>query len=103
MVAPLDSPLSTPFFSPWAQGPVLYSRWLIGALDAQTTLWREMERQTSALMQLWFDPAMPPPSAQFLADAARGLAPLGPVAWQRAWSGWARIWADAMRHDAAQT
>lgn len=101
MATSSDSRLSSPL--PWAAGPLLYSRWLIGALDAQTTAWREMERQAAGLLQFWFDPAKPPPSAQSLADAARGIAPLGPAAWPGIWSGWIQVWTDALRHDAAET
>jgi hypothetical protein len=53
-------------------------------------------------MQLWLAPAAPPPSAQSLVDAAQGIAPLGPAMWLRAGSAWFQIWADALRHDAAE-
>ncbi len=102
MAIPSGSRPAHPSIAPWADGSLLYSRWLIGSLDAQTAWWREMERQTAALMQFWLDPAAPPPSAQSLVDAAQGVAPLGPAAWQKAWSGWLHVWADAMRHDATQ-
>ncbi|HEY8880665.1 MAG TPA: hypothetical protein VIN03_24045 [Roseateles sp.] len=102
MATPSNPPPSGPLFLPWAAGPLLYSHWLIGALDAQTTVWREMERQAAGLLQFWFDPAKPPPSAQSVADAARGVAPLAPAAWPRVWSGWMHVWADAMRHDVAE-
>lgn len=103
--APLpDIPMSLPaaLFSPWVDGSLLYNRWLMDLLDAQTASWRAMERQAASWMQLWFDPAAPQPSAQPLVDAAQGIVPLGPAAWQEAWSGWFQVWADAMRHDASE-
>jgi hypothetical protein len=89
-------------YFPWVAGPLLYSQWLTSVLDAQTTSWREMERQTASLMQLWFDPATPPPSAQPWVDATQGIAPLGPTALQRTWAGWLQVWVGALRHDAAE-
>lgn len=102
MPQPSGSRLPAPLLSQWVHGPLLYNRWLLSTLDAQTALWREMERQTASLMQLWLDPATPPPSAQSLVDAAQGIAPLGPAVWLRAGSAWFQIWADALRHDATE-
>lgn len=97
-----DIPVGLPatLFAPWTQGSMAYNRWLMGTLDAQTALWREMERQMAGLMQFWVGPAAPPPSAQGLVDAAQGLA--APAAWPRLWSGWFQVCADAMRHDASE-
>lgn len=96
------APAETPASLVWANGPLLYGRWVTGMLDAHTALWRQTQRQTAGLMQLCFDPRTPPPSAQYLLDATRGLAPLGPFALYGAWLGWIHVWADAMRHDAFQ-
>lgn len=102
MSKPSGSSLPATPLSPWVHDPLLYNRWLMSTLDAHTALWREMERQTASLMQLWLAPAAPPPSAQSLVDAAQGIAPLGPAMWLRAGSAWFQIWADALRHDAAE-
>lgn len=87
----------------WADGPLAYSRWLITVLDAQTALWKDMERHTVKLMQPWLEPSAPPASAQPLFDAAQGVALLGPAMLQRAWSDWLQVWVGALRHDAAET
>jgi hypothetical protein len=94
--------MAAPLVSSWSNGPLLYSHWLTSTLDAQTALWRQMERQMASVMRLWFDPGTPPPSAQYLLDAVRGVAPLGPIALYAAWLGWLHVCADAMRHDASQ-
>lgn len=86
----------------WAGGPLAGSRWLIALLDAQTNLWKDMERHTANLWQPWLGPEGLPPSAQALVDASQGLGLLGPAALQQAWSDWAQVWVSALRHDATE-
>lgn len=88
-------------FEQWAAGPLAYSRWLTQLLDAQTSLWKDMERRTANLWQPLLGAAALP-SAQPLADATQGLGLLGPAALQQAWAAWAQVWLDALRHDATE-
>ncbi|WP_277592433.1 hypothetical protein, partial [Roseateles saccharophilus] len=88
-------------FEQWAAGPLAYSRWLTQLLDAQTSLWKDMERRTANLWQPLLGPVAAP-SAQPLVDAAQGLGLFGPEALQQAWANWAQVWVDALRHDATE-
>jgi hypothetical protein len=81
----------------------MYAPWLITMLDAQTNWWKDMERQTANLMQVWLGPTAPAPSAQWLVDAMQGRYLLGPAALQRAWTEWAQLWANALQHDASES
>lgn len=85
----------------WALGVAACNQGLVALLDAQTALYKEMEKQAANCLQPWLQ-AVPPPSAQALIDAAQGLAPLGPAALQRAWAGWLQVWVGALRHDATE-
>ena len=86
----------------WAGGPMAYDRCLIAVLDAQTSLWKDVERNTANLWQAWLGASALPPSAQPLLDASKGLGLLEPAALQQAWAGWAQVWVNALRHDATE-
>ena len=75
-------------------------RWLIPLLDAQTIVWKELERRTADVMQYWLETSGPTPSVYPLADAVWRFGVLGPMALQRAWSDWAQVGLNALRHDA---
>lgn len=87
----------------WAAGALACSQSLMTLMDAQTTLWRAAEAYMAGLMQIGLDTGATPPSAQPFMDAAQGLRPLGPTALEQAWTGWALICLNALRHDSMQT
>jgi len=84
----------------WAAGPLVYGRWLIALLDSQTAWWKAAEGCLAGLAQPVFDPRV---AAARYASSPHGGTPFADAALQLAWEGWARLWLDALRHDATET
>ena len=81
----------------WAAAPLAYDRFLIAMLDIQTAWWKVAEGVLAGLTRPVFDPRV---AAARYAMAPHGGSPFADAALQMAWEGWARLWLDALRHDA---
>jgi hypothetical protein len=71
---------------PWGAATLAWQQGLITLLDLQTAWWKDTERQAAAFMRAWMAPA----------------AAATPLALLPGWQAWARVWADALQHDAEE-
>lgn len=86
----------------WAAATLAYRQWLMTCLDVQTALWKEGERALAASMQARLEPACALPSAQPLLDAAQRPWVSDSTILQKAWTGWAQVWVNALKHDVTE-
>lgn len=84
----------------WAAAPLVYGRLLIALLDSQTAWWKAAEGCLAGLAQPVLDPRV---AATLYANAPYGGSHFAVAALQMVWEGWARLWLDALRHDAEQS